>query len=145
MKTKKDFIMANKSPKTITMFVFVLVAYALLGYAVILHNQPFFRDWFEKPAGACVVHACEECAKHADAKILMVRYKECELGHAYCVYTESGQLYAWDWRGRVAMDTIPDYADDAYSVAMWLTIIDPPVEAPVLSVRSAAYEWSSRK
>lgn len=93
--------------------------------------------------GACVVHACEECAKHTDARILMVRYNECALGHAYCVYTENGRLFAWDWRGAVEMDT-PDYADNAPNVAMWLTIIDPPIETPPLTVRSAAYEWSSK-
>ena len=94
-------------------------------------------------AGACVIHACEECAKHDSARILMVRYNECELGHAYCVYEEGGYTYAWDWRGSVRLET-PDYATDAPSMAMWLTIIDPPIEQPPLTVRSAAFEWRSK-
>jgi hypothetical protein len=116
------------------MVVLILVAVRAAQEHAEQHRQP----------GACVVHACEECAKHADARILMVRYNECVLGHAYCVYTENGQLFAWDWRGAVAMDSIPDYANDAVSVAMWLTIIDPPIETPPLTVRSAAYEWSNK-
>lgn len=91
--------------------------------------------------GACVVHAAEEAAKHADARILLVRYNEVALGHAYCVYREGGQLFAWDWRGPVALDT-PDAADDAMNAAIWLTLIDPPLDEP-LTVRSAAYGYNS--
>jgi hypothetical protein len=102
------------------------------------------REWklVRKPqAGACVVHAAEECAKHADAKILMVRYNEVAEGHAYAVFREGGYTYAYDWRGPVVLDT-PDLAMDAKSVAVWLTMTNPPL--PGLTVKSAAYEWSSK-
>jgi hypothetical protein len=103
------------------------------------------NEWrFErKPQpGACVVHACEECAKHVSARILMVRYNEVDEGHAYCVYDEAGRTFGWDYRGAVELDT-PDMATDAESVAVWLTVIDPPLPR-VLTVRSAAYEWRSK-
>jgi hypothetical protein len=84
--------------------------------------------------GPCVVHACEECATHADARILMVRYNETAEGHAYCIFRESGQLYIWDYRG-------PERIDDVDAVTM-ARMASPPRAG--LSVKSAAFEWRSK-
>ncbi len=94
--------------------------------------------WNKPQPGACVVHAAEECAKHEHCKILFIRYNEIEMGHAMCIYIENGSAFAWDWRGPVELD-IPDMATDAKSVAIWLTVIAPPL--PNLTVRSAAFEF----
>jgi hypothetical protein len=85
-------------------------------------------------AGACVVHACEECATHADARILMVRYNETAEGHAYCVFRENGRTYIWDYRG-------PELIEDADAVTM-ARMAAPPRAG--LSVKSAAFEWRNK-
>ncbi len=112
-------------------------------FAVVVYGAIWAdRQWPEPPkAGDCVVHACEECAKHLYARILFVRYNENVPGHAYCVYWENGETFAWDWRGAQLLE-MPDGAMDARSVAIWLTVTNPPLEN--LSVKTAAYEWQSK-
>lgn len=111
-------------------------------WAVFAERANYDAHQHQKQPGACVVHAAEEAAKHADARILLIRYNEIAIGHAYCVYREGGRTFAWDWRGPVEL-AIPDTADDAESTARWLTVIDPPLDEP-LTVRSAAYEWTKK-
>jgi hypothetical protein len=79
---------------------------------------------------------------NAKEAVLIVRYNEIPAAHAYQIFRDGNYTYAYDWRGSMILDT-PDMAEDAMSVARWLTVINPPLDVP-LTVRSAAYEWKSK-
>ncbi len=55
------------------------------------------------PPNSCVVTACLETLKHPNSCVILVRYKDSEQGHAYCLWFSDGKFFASDWRGSVAL------------------------------------------
>lgn len=49
--------------------------------------------------GACVWHAAETAGDFEHADILLVKYKDMPVGHAYCIFHDQGKRFGWDWRG----------------------------------------------